>query len=81
MASVSKLFSGGCQSERLPNVIISGNWDSGANTFTKGLLSTGAKGLSSMIVDKLKRPFCELEIVIAKDVGDELERCILIMGS
>ncbi|GKG16957.1 hypothetical protein Tco_0361914, partial [Tanacetum coccineum] len=31
-----------------------------ANTFTKGLLSTGAKELYSMIVDPAATPGCEL---------------------
>nr|GEZ08872.1 retrovirus-related Pol polyprotein from transposon TNT 1-94 [Tanacetum cinerariifolium] len=38
-----------------------------ANTFTKGSLSTGASGLSSMIVDSAATPFCKLEDCNSKD--------------
>nr|GFC85849.1 hypothetical protein [Tanacetum cinerariifolium] len=41
-----------------------------ANTFTKGSLSTGAKGLFSMIVDPAATPCCELRDCNAEDDGE-----------
>ncbi|GKG47874.1 hypothetical protein Tco_0507359, partial [Tanacetum coccineum] len=42
----------------------------GENTFTKGSLSTGASGLSSMIVDLVAMPCCKFGDYNAEDDGE-----------